>query len=222
MLFLISSIGTVFSESFLVPTNKLDYNSRYIFQLNSTDGQPYKVYIVPLKEVRQTDYAWANKSEHVVTGEYVPLVAKTSNADAILQEIYLFGLFNKNSINGTFNLNKTSYQNRAFVVSGKNNNPDILFVAQQVTGSGDAAIRGFYIDASGSLKIIYWKNNDGQLLNSTYIDGFHQIKYDNNNLFIPGWSRNSEYSGGTLTTWTFYPDQQTCIFKEKARISYDE
>lgn len=202
-------------------TNELDYASRYIFSMKDTSGIPCKVYIVPLNESTFNNWVWANKSDKVVKGEYVVFLAKTSNI-ATAQKSYLFGAFGKNLLEGIFNLTKNSFQNRAFVVSNPSSKgPDILFVAQQVTGSGDASIRAFYID-SNILKIIHWKNGDGQLLNNYFSDGNHPIYFnDTGDIMIPGWVRSTKYRGGILSSWKFSYEQQAFIFKEQHNIKYE-
>lgn len=225
-------IGTIFAIIFItctsliahansttnISTSSLDYSSRYIFHMKSTNGNSYKVYILPMKESAAMPSPWFNASDKVFQGEYYAFLSKQNSDVAVLQTIYLFGTPHKNTASGIFNLSDASLKNSAFIVNGIYSNPDILFISQQITGGGDTSLRAFYID-NDKLKILQWKNKDSQLLNSAYSAAVRGITYDSNGYIgIPGWMRSPEYSGGTLTTWKFDPVQQICIFQEFKRI----
>lgn len=213
-----TSLSTHANNTTNISTSSLDYSSRYIFHMKSTNGNSYKIYIASPKESAPITSSWLNSSDKVFQGEYYAFLSKQNSDTAVLQSVYLFGATRKNTASGIFNLSDKSLKNNAFLVNGINSNPDILFISQQIAGGGDTSLRAFYID-NDKLKIIQWKNQDSQLLNSTYSAAVQRITYDSNGyISIPGWMRSLEYSGGTLTKWRFDPSQQICVFQEFKRI----
>ena len=81
--------------------------------------------------------------------------------------------------------------------------PDILIIAQQVTGSGDANIKVFYVD-HGTLYLIYCQNKYGDIFKNTNTSGGRAVgSLDFMTFKTYGWARSMEYTGGLETTWKF-------------------
>lgn len=205
-----------------MPVSYLDYHSRYIFDMKDIKGAHYMVYIFSVDEKQLTigKSSWFNEKDHVFKGNYSAAIIPQNSRVATTQDCKLFGFGDKDYTEGTFNANDTAFENKAYVIRSKySGQPDILIVAQQVTGSGDANIRAFFVE-DGTLYLIYWQNKYGSIFKFLNTNGFKAIE----NLGLMsfktfGWARSMEYTGEIESIWKLDLSRRTMVFGEEIPLN---
>ena len=194
------------TASVSIPAGELAQRTRYVFQMKDDEGRDHTVYILATNEKRVIPgtSSWFITTDRVFRGNYFAAVLTADGKNAVLQNLALFGFGNRDSTAGTFNLDGGSAMNKAYVVraSGEGQ-PDLLIVAQQVTGGGDANIRAFFLDA-GQLCLIYWQNQQGEFTKFINVSGMQPVETAGKLLFrTHGWDRSPKRSGAVEKIWKF-------------------
>ena len=164
-----------------IPAGELAQRTRYVFEMKDGEGREHTVYILATNEKRlpSGSGSWFRTTDRVFRGNYFAAVLTADGKNATLQNLALFGFGNRDSTQGTINASGDDYKNKAYVVRATGDNePDLLIVAQQVTGGGDANIRAFFID-EGELCLVYWQNQYGQAGDAdkfTNVDGLKAVE----------------------------------------------
>ena len=174
-LLLSSSLATA---SVCIPAGELAPRTRYMFEMKDGEGRDHTVYILATNEKRVIPgtSSWFRTTDRVFRGNYFAAVLTADGKNAVLQNLALFGFGNRDSTAGTFNLDGGSAMNKAYVVRASGDGqPDLLIVAQQVTGGGDANIRAFFID-EGELCLIYWQNQPGETAKFVNVSGMQPVE----------------------------------------------
>ena len=192
-----------------IPAGELAQRTRYVFEMKDSEGRKHAVYILATNEKRlpPDSGAWFRTDDQVFRGNYFAAGLTADRKNATMQNLALFGFGNRDSTLGTINASGDDYKNKAYVVRATGDNePDLLIVAQQVTGGGDANIRAFFID-EGALCLVYWQNQYGQAGDAdkfTNVDGLKAVKYAGEMKFITyGWQRGANPSGTVELAWKF-------------------
>ena len=198
-----SSLATA---SVCFPAGELAPRTRYVFEMKDGEGRDHTVYILATNEKRVIPgtSSWFRTTDRVFRGNYFAAVLSADEKNAVLQNLALFGFGNRDSTAGTFNLDGVSAMNKAYVVRGSGDGqPDLLIVAQQVTGGGDANIRAFFID-EGQLCLIQWQNQPGETAKMVNASGMHPLETTGKLLFLThGWERSPQHSGAVEKIWKF-------------------
>lgn len=189
-----------------IPAGELEQRTRYVFQMKDGEGRGHTVYILATNEKRVSPgtSSWFRTTDRVFRGNYFAAVLTADGKDAALQNLALFGFGNRDSTAGTFNVDGGSYMNKAYVVPASvDGQPDLLIVAQQVTGGGDANIRAFFLD-EGDLCLIYWQNQQGESAKFFNVSGMQPAETAGRLLFLThGWDRRPKHSGEVEKIWKF-------------------
>ena len=198
--------GSPATASVSIPAGELAQRTRYVFQMKDDEGRDHTVYILATNEKRVIPgtSSWFKITDRVFRGNYFAAVLTADGKNAVLQNLALFGFGNRDSTAGTFNLDGGSAMNKAYVVRASGGGqPDLLIVAQQVTGSGDANIRAFFLD-EGELCLIHWQNQPGETAKFVNVSGMQPVETAGNLLFrTHGWDRSPKYSGAAEMIWKF-------------------
>ena len=194
------------TASVSIPAGELPQRTRYVFEMKDDEGWNHTVYILATNEKRVIPgtSSWFRTTDRVFRGNYFAAVLTADGKNAVLQNLALFGFGNRDSTAGTFNLDGGSAMNKAYVVRATGDGqPDLLIVAQQVTGGGDANIRAFFID-EGQLCLIHWQNQPGESAIFVNVSGMQPVETAGNLLFrTHGWDRSPKYSGAVEIIWKF-------------------
>ena len=194
------------TASVSIPAGDLATRTRYVFEMKDGEGRDHTVYIMATTEKRVIPgtSSWFKTTDRVFRGNYFAAVLTADGKTAVLQDLALFGFGNRDSTAGTFNLDGGSAMNKAYVVRASGDGqPDILIVAQQVTGGGDANIRAFFID-EGELCLIYWQNQPGETAKFVNVSGMQPVETTGRLLFLThGWERGPQHSGEAKMIWKF-------------------
>ena len=194
------------TASVSIPAGELATRTRYVFELKDGEGRDHTVYILATNEKRVIPgtSSWFRTTDRVFRGNYFAAVLTADGKNAVLQDLALFGFGNRDSTAGTFNVDSGSPMNKAYVVRASGDGqPDILIVAQQVTGGGDANIRAFFID-EGELCLIYWQNQPGETSKMLNVSGMQPVETAGKLRFLThGWDRSPKHSGEAKTIWKF-------------------
>ena len=189
-----------------IPAGELEQRTRYVFQMKDDEGRDHTVYILATNEKRVIPgtSSWFRTTDRVFRGNYFAAVLTADGKNAVLQSLALFGFGNRDSTAGTFNLDGGSAMNKAYVVRASGDGqPDLLIVAQQVTGGGDANIRAFFID-EGQLCLIHWQDPPGETAKMVNVSGMQPVETAGKLRFLThGWDRNSKHSGAVEMIWKF-------------------
>ena len=189
-----------------IPAGELEQRTRYVFQMKDDEGRDHTVYILATNEKRVIPgtSSWFRTTDRVFRGNYFAAVLSADGKNAALQNLALFGFGNRDSTAGTFNVDGGSAMNKAYVVRASGDGqPDLLIVAQQVTGGGDANIRAFFLD-EGELCLIYWQNQSGEAAKFVNGSGMQPVEAAGNLLFLThGWDRSPQHSGAVEMIWKF-------------------
>ena len=194
------------TASVSIPAGELATRTRYVFELKDGEGRDHTVYILATNEKRVIPgtSSWFRTTDRVFRGNYFAAVLTADGKNAVLQNLALFGFGNRDSTAGTFNLDGGSAMNKAYVVRASGDGqPDLLIVAQQVTGGGDANIRAFFID-EGQLCLIHWQNQPGETAKMVNVSGIQPVETAGKLLFLThGWERSPQHSGAVEMIWKF-------------------
>lgn len=190
-----------------IPAGELAQRTRYVFEMKDSEGREHTVYILATNEKRLPpgSGSWFRTTDRVFRGNYFAAVLTADGKNATMQNLALFGFGNRDSTKGTINASGDDYKNKAYVVwATGDNEPDLLIVAQQVTGGGDANIRAFFID-EGALCLIYWQNQYGQaddVDKFTNVDGLKAVESIGNLTFrTHSQARGTKHSGAEQKNW---------------------
>ena len=174
--------------------------------MKDDEGRDHTVHILATNEKRVIPgtSSWFRTTDRVFRGNYFAAVLTADGKNAVLQNLALFGFGNRDSTAGTFNVDGGSAMNKAYVVRASGDGqPDLLIVAQQVTGGGDANIRAFFID-EGQLCLIHWQNQPGETAKFVNVSGMQPVETAGRLLFLThGWDRSPKYSGAVEIIWKF-------------------
>ncbi len=221
LLMSISAISSVYAST-SIPISYLDYHSRYTFDMKDIKGTHYMVYIFSddEKQLPIGKNSWFSEKDQVFKGNYSTAIVSQHSRVATTQDCKLFGFGNKDYTEGTFNTNDTAFKNKAYVIRSKySGQPDILVVAQQVTGSGDANIRAFFVE-DGTLYLIYWQNKYGSIFKSINTNGFKAIEnLDAMSFKSFEWARSMEYTGELEDKWKLDLSRRTMVFGEQILLN---
>ena len=194
------------TASVSIPAGELATRTRYVFEMKDGEGRDHTVYILATNEKRVIpgSSSWFKTTDRVFHGNYFAAVLSADGKNAVLQSVALFGFGNRDSTAGTFNLDGGSAMNKAYVVRASDDGqPDLLIVAQQVTGGGDANIRAFFID-EGELCLIHWQNQPGETAKMVNVSGMQPVETTGRLLFLThGWERGPQHSGEAKMIWKF-------------------
>ena len=194
------------TASVSIPAGELAPRTRYVFEMKDGEGRDHTVYILATNEKRVIpgSSSWFKTTDRVFHGNYFAAVLSADGKNAVLQSVALFGFGNRDSTAGTFNLDGGSAMNKAYVVwASGDGQPDLLIVAQQVTGGGDANIRAFFID-EGELSLIHWQNQPGENAKFVNVSGMQPVETAGRLLFrTHGWDRSPKHSGAVEMIWKF-------------------
>ena len=192
-----------------IPAGELAQRTRYVFEMKDSEGREHTVYILATNEKRLPpgSGSWFRTTDRVFRGNYFAAVLTADGKNATLQNLALFGFGNRDSTLGTINASGDDYKNKAYVVRATGDNePDLLIVAQQVTGGGDANIRAFFID-EGALCLVYWQNQYGQAGDAdkfTNVDGLKAVEPVGKMTYqTQSRARGPKNSGVEQTIWKF-------------------
>ena len=192
-----------------IPAEELGQRTRYVFEMKDGEGREHTVYILATNEKRLIPgtSSWFRTTDRVFRGNYFAAVLTADGKNATMQNLALFGFGKRDSTQGTINASDGDYKNKAYVVRATDDGePDILIVAQQVTGGGDANIRAFFID-EGALCLICWQNHYGQADDAdkfTNVDGLKAVESVGNLTFrTHSRARGPKNSGVEQTIWKF-------------------
>ena len=102
--------------------------------------------------------------------------------------------------------------NKAYVVRATGGGqPDLLIVAQQVTGGGDANIRAFFLD-EGELCLIHWQNQPGETAKFVNVSGMQPVETPGKMRFLThGWDRSPKHSGAVEMIWKFEKSRRIMV-----------
>ena len=194
------------TASVSIPAGELPQRTRYVFEMKDDEGWNHTVYILATnaKRVIPGTSSWFKTTDRVFRGNYFAAVLTADGKNAVMQNLALFGFGNRDSTAGTFNLDGSSAMNKAYVVRASDDGqPDLLIVAQQVTGGGDANIRAFFID-EGQLCLIHWQNQPGETAKMVNVSGMQPVETTGRLLFLThGWDRGPKHSGEVEMIWKF-------------------
>ena len=194
------------TASVSIPAGELAQRTRYVFEMKDGEGRGHTVYILATNEKRVIPgtSSWFRTTDRVFRGNYFAAVLTADGKNAVLQNLALFGFGNRDSTAGTFNLDGGSAMNKVYVVRASGDGqPDLLIVAQQVTGSGDANIRAFFLD-EGELCLIHWQNQPGETAKFVNVSGMQPVETAGKLLFLThGWDRSPKHSGAVEIIWKF-------------------
>ena len=194
------------TASVSIPAGDLATRTRYVFEMKDGEGRDHTVYIMATTEKRVIPgtSSWFKTTDRVFRGNYFAAVLTADGKNAVLQNLALFGFGNRDSTAGTFNLDGGSAMNKVYVVRASGDGqPDLLIVAQQVTGGGDANIRAFFID-EGQLCLIHWQNQPGETAKMVNVSGMQPVETTGRWRFlIHGWERGPQHSGAAKSLWRF-------------------
>ena len=189
-----------------IPAGELAQRTRYVFEMKDGEGQDHTVYILATNEKRVIPgtSSWFRTTDRVFRGNYFAALLTADGKNAVLQNLALFGFGNRDSTAGTFNLDGGSAMNKAYVVRATGDGqPDLLIVAQQVTGGGDANIRAFFLD-EGELCLIHWQNQPGEAAKFVNVSGMQPVETAGRLIFLThGWDRSPKHSGAVEIIWKF-------------------
>ena len=195
-----------------IPAGELEQRTRYVFQMKDDEGRDHTVYILATNEKRVIPgtSSWFRTTDRVFRGNYFAAVLTADGNNAVLQNLALFGFGNRDSTAGIFNLDGGSAMNKAYVVRASDDRqPDLLIVAQQVTGGGDANIRAFFLD-EGELCLIHWQNQLGETAKFVNVSGMQPVEAAGNLLLLThGWERSPKHSGAVEMIWKFEKSRRT-------------
>ena len=194
------------TASVSIPSGEVAQRTRYVFQMKDDEGRDHTVHILATNEKRVIPgtSSWFRTTDRVFRGNYFAAVLTADGKNAVLQNLALFGFGNRDSTAGTFNLDGGSAMNKAYVVRASGDGqPDLLIVAQQVTGGGDANIRAFYLD-EGELCLIHWQNQPGEAAKFVNVSGMQPVETPGKMRFLThGWERSPKHSGEAKRLWRF-------------------
>lgn len=197
-----------------IPAGELAQRTRYVFEMKDDEGWDHTVYILATNEKRVIPgtSSWFKTTDRVFRGNYFAAVLTADGKNAVLQNLALFGFGNRDSTAGTFNLDGGSAMNTAYVVrESGDGQPDLLIVAQQVTGGGDANIRAFFID-EGELCLIQWQNQPGETANFINVSGMQPVETAGRLRFLThGWDRSPKHSGAVEMIWKFEKSRRIMV-----------
>ena len=203
-----------------IPILDLNLHSRYTFSMADAQKNRHLVYVFSENEQRmQPGAAWSTSQDVVFNGEYLAVVARPGDQYGVVQdESLLWNSEKRHQL--TFNISATNFRNRAYVLrSNYPGQPDLLLIFQQMTGSGDAALKAYFMD-KGSLKLIQWQNKWGRLVNTSGTSGSKPLE---NTGFLTykasDWARSVEYSGGIETIWQLDLASKTMFFSEEVLLN---
>ena len=192
-----------------IPAGELAQRTRYVFEMKDGEGREHTVYILATNEKRLPpgSGSWFRTTDRVFRGNYFAAILTADGKNATMQNLALFGFGNRDSTRGTINASGDDYKNKAYVVrTTGDNESDLLIVAQQVTGGGDANIRAFFID-EGALCLVYWQNRYGQAGDAdkfTNVDGLKAVESAGHLTYrTHSRARGPKYSGAEQTIWKF-------------------
>ena len=189
-----------------IPAGELEQRTRYVFQMKDDEGRDHTVYILATNEKRVIPgtSSWFRTTDRVFRGNYFAAVLTADGKNAVLQNLALFGFGNRDSTAGIFNLDGGSAMNKAYVVRASGDGqPDLLIVAQQMTGGGDANIRAFFLD-EGELCLIHWQNQPGETAKFVNVSGMQPVETAGRLIFLThGWDRSPKHSGAVEIIWKF-------------------
>lgn len=201
--------------------NFLASHSRYIFELKDANTVQYTIFIFSFDEMRllRGGSSWFNAVDQVFEGKYFIALARWGSKEALVQEVGLFGFGDEDRSRGRFNVTDSGCRNTAYVVSAlQSGQPDILVVAQQVTGSGDANIRAFFID-DGMLQLIYWqkdKENERNRIKSASTSGEKAIENAGFMVFNTfDWERSEKFRGEIENRWKFATGKRAMVLEAR-------
>jgi len=198
--------GSPTNANVSIPAGELAQRTRYVFEMKDGEGRDHTVYILATneKKVIPGTSSWFKTTDRVFRGNYFAAVLSADGKNAALQNLALFGFGNRDSTAGTFNVDSGSAMNKAYVVRASGGGqPDLLIVAQQVTGSGDANIRAFFLD-EGELCLIHWQNQPGETAKFVNVSGMQPVETAGKLLFLThGWDRSPKHSGAVEMIWKF-------------------
>lgn len=198
--------GSPAAANVSIPAGELAQRTRYVFQMKDDEGRDHTVYILATNEKRVIPgiSSWFRTTDRVFRGNYFAAVLTADGKNATLQNLALFGFGNRDSTAGTFNLDGGSAMNKAYVVRATGDGqPDLLIVAQQVTGGGDANIRAFFLD-EGELCLIHWQNQPGEAAKFVNVSGMQPVEAAGRLIFLThGWDRSPKHSGAMEIIWKF-------------------
>lgn len=189
-----------------IPAGELAQRTRYVFEMKDGEGQDHTVYILATNEKRVIPgtSSWFRTTDRVFRGNYFAALLTADGKNPVLQNLALFGFGNRDSTAGTFNVDGGSAMNKAYVVRASDDGqPDLLIVAQQVTGGGDANIRAFFLD-EGELCLIHWQNQPGEAAKFVNVSGMQPVETAGRLIFLThGWDRSPKHSGAVEIIWKF-------------------
>ena len=195
-----------------IPAGELAQRTRYVFEMKDGEGQDHTVYILATNEKRVIPgtSSWFRTTDRVFRGNYFAALLTADGKNPVLQNLALFGFGNRDSTAGTFNVDGGSAMNKAYVVRASGDRqPDLLIVAQQVTGGGDANIRAFFLD-EGELCLIHWQNHPGETAKMVNVSGMQPVETAGRLLFLThGWERSPKHSGAVEMIWKFEKSRRT-------------
>ena len=200
------------TASVSIPSGEVAQRTRYVFQMKDDEGRDHTVYILATNEKRVIPgtSSWFRTTDRVFRGNYFAAVLTADGKNAVLQNLALFGFGNRDSTAGIFNLDGGSAMNKAYVVRASGDGqPDLLIVAQQMTGGGDANIRAFFLD-EGELCLIHWQNQPGEAAKFVNVSGMQPVETAGRLIFLThGWDRSPKHSGAVEMIWKFEKSGRT-------------
>ena len=202
------------TASVSIPAGELAQRTRYVFEMKDGEGQDHTVYILAPNEKRVISgtSSWFRTTDRVFRGYYFAALLTADGKNAVLQNLALFGFGNRDSTAGTFNLDGGSAMNKAYVVRASGDGqPDLLIVAQQMTGGGDANIRAFFLD-EGELCLIHWQNQPGETAKFVNVSGMQPVETAGRLIFLThGWDRSPKHSGAVEIIWKFEKSRRIMV-----------
>mgnify|MGYP003608915017 CR=1 FL=1 len=204
--------GSPANANVSIPAGELAQRTRYVFEMKDGEGRDHTVYILATNEKRVIPgtSSWHRTTDRVFRGNYFAAVLTADGKNAVLQNLALFGFGNRDSTAGTFNVDGGSAMNKAYVVRATGDGqPDLLIVAQQVTGGGDANIRAFFIDDE-ELCLIHWQTQPGETAKMLNVSGIQPVETAGKLRFLMhGWERGPKHSGAVEMIWKFEKYRKT-------------
>ena len=214
------AFSSLANASVSIPVGELAQRTRYVFEMKDVEGRDHTVYILATNEKRVIPgtSSWFRTTDRVFRGNYFAAVLTADGKNAVLQKLALFGFGNRDSTAGTFNVDGGSAMNKAYVVRASDDGqPDLLIVAQQVTGGGDANIRAFFLD-EGELCLIHWQNQLGETAKFVNVSGMQPVEAAGNLLFrTHGWERGPQFFGEEIMIWKYKESKRIMVREGEVR-----
>lgn len=187
-------------------TNK----SRLSWVARGTDGEMYNIYIIGENEkfMGGRDAPWKATDNDQAFGTktgYHAYISKLGDMTALLQSLNLFG--ESPRVDGYYvvNLTDPSWQGGAFLIKGKNGQPDILATAKQMYYS--FVDYRFFVIKNGVLRPMKFMSDSQRT--RIQIIGDHELPYavEDGTLAVPWFER-----GKGVHTSVYMPDFENLLF----------